>query len=258
MNAARSRASGSRSTSRSALIGAGGQATGPSSVMGGNLSRTRRAGASDDRQRQRQRQRLLTVGPDPDAARRICRPSPPPQTRLDVLITSLNRASRQLDGVTFGGCGKVLATATNEETEMNHDDALQQLSHIAHERAFGRYVGSDRLIQMGLDALMAGVESPSLAMLAGLLRSEEPEPQLSSTRSWRSSDSSSNRRPTLGPRSGPWPTGLPVRSWTDLSIPLPAPAARGRLDPRTDAPRRGQGAGSRRRASLGRTGHGDA
>lgn len=38
MNAARSRASGSRSTSRSVLIGAGGQATGPSSVMPTNQS----------------------------------------------------------------------------------------------------------------------------------------------------------------------------------------------------------------------------
>ncbi|MFB7312197.1 hypothetical protein [Streptomyces sp. NPDC056192] len=62
-----------------------------------------------------------------------------------------------------------------KKTEMNHDDALQQLSHIAGERAFGRHVGSDRLIQVGLDALIAGVESPSLALLAGLLRSEEPE-----------------------------------------------------------------------------------
>ncbi|AXG82700.1 hypothetical protein DVK44_17835 [Streptomyces paludis] len=58
---------------------------------------------------------------------------------------------------------------------MHHDDALQQLSRIAHERAFGQHVGSDRLIQVGLDALIAGVESPSLAMLAGLLQSEEPE-----------------------------------------------------------------------------------
>ncbi|MFF7365515.1 hypothetical protein [Streptomyces sp. NPDC008125] len=58
---------------------------------------------------------------------------------------------------------------------MTRDDALKQLSHIARERAFGRHVGSDRLIQAGLDALIAGVESPSLAMLAGLLRSEEPE-----------------------------------------------------------------------------------
>ncbi|MFG2369362.1 hypothetical protein ACGFY3_48695 [Streptomyces mirabilis] len=58
---------------------------------------------------------------------------------------------------------------------MTHDEALKQLSHLARERAFGRHVGSDRLIQAGLDALITGVESPSLAMLAGLLRSEEPE-----------------------------------------------------------------------------------
>lgn len=62
-----------------------------------------------------------------------------------------------------------------EKTVMTRDDALKQLGHIARERAFGRHVGSDRLIQAGLDALIAGVESPSLAMLAGLLRSEEPE-----------------------------------------------------------------------------------
>ncbi|MEU3262328.1 hypothetical protein ABZ663_30875 [Streptomyces albidoflavus] len=58
---------------------------------------------------------------------------------------------------------------------MTRDDALKQLRHIARERAFGRHVGSDRLIQAGLDALIAEVESPSLAMLAGLLRSDEPE-----------------------------------------------------------------------------------
>ncbi|WP_327660110.1 MULTISPECIES: hypothetical protein [unclassified Streptomyces] len=58
---------------------------------------------------------------------------------------------------------------------MTHDEALKQLSHLARERAFGMHVGSDRLIQAGLDALIAGVESPSLAPLAGLLRSEEPE-----------------------------------------------------------------------------------
>ncbi|MEU4929506.1 hypothetical protein AB0G54_23770 [Streptomyces yokosukanensis] len=58
---------------------------------------------------------------------------------------------------------------------MTRDDALKQLSHIVRERAFGRHVGSDRLIQAGLDALIAGIESPSLATLAGLLRSEEPE-----------------------------------------------------------------------------------
>jgi hypothetical protein len=56
-----------------------------------------------------------------------------------------------------------------------HDEAFEQLSHIARERAFGRHVGSDQLIQAGLDALIAGVESPFLVMLAGLFRSEEPE-----------------------------------------------------------------------------------
>ncbi|MER7516460.1 hypothetical protein [Streptomyces sp. NPDC126499] len=54
-------------------------------------------------------------------------------------------------------------------------DALQQLHHLAKERAFGRHVGSDRLVQAGLDALLAGVSSPSLALLAGLTRSEEPD-----------------------------------------------------------------------------------
>jgi hypothetical protein len=62
-----------------------------------------------------------------------------------------------------------------EKTLMTSDDAFDQLRHIARERAFGRHVGADRLIQAGLNALTAGVESPSLAMLAGLLRSEEPE-----------------------------------------------------------------------------------
>ncbi len=58
---------------------------------------------------------------------------------------------------------------------MTSDDTLDHFRHIARERAFGRHVGSDRLIQAGLDALIAGVERPSLAMLAGLLRNEEPE-----------------------------------------------------------------------------------
>ncbi|MEU9234427.1 hypothetical protein [Streptomyces subrutilus] len=58
---------------------------------------------------------------------------------------------------------------------MIRDEALRQISHIARATAFGRHVGSDRLIEAGLNALIAGVESPSLALLAGLLRSEEPE-----------------------------------------------------------------------------------
>lgn len=58
---------------------------------------------------------------------------------------------------------------------MTHDEALKELSRLAHERAFGGYFGSDRLIQAGLDALLAGVECESVAMLAGLGRNEELE-----------------------------------------------------------------------------------
>lgn len=63
----------------------------------------------------------------------------------------------------------------SEKTRMNRDDALKQISHIAHRRAFGGRAGYDRLIRAGLDALLAGMESPSLALLAGLVRSEEAE-----------------------------------------------------------------------------------
>lgn len=62
-----------------------------------------------------------------------------------------------------------------QEALVTHDGALKELSRIAHERAFGGYFGSDTLIQIGLDALLAGVESESLAMLAGLGRNEELE-----------------------------------------------------------------------------------
>ncbi|KQX56294.1 MULTISPECIES: hypothetical protein [unclassified Streptomyces] len=58
---------------------------------------------------------------------------------------------------------------------MTHDEAIQQLRELGRARVFGRHVGSDRLVRAGLDALTAGVDSPSLALLAGLLRSEEPE-----------------------------------------------------------------------------------
>ncbi|MEU9125091.1 hypothetical protein AB0C96_35525 [Streptomyces sp. NPDC048506] len=58
---------------------------------------------------------------------------------------------------------------------MTRDEALKELGRIAHERAFGGYFASDTLIRVGLDALLAGVESESLAMLAGLGRNEELE-----------------------------------------------------------------------------------
>ncbi len=74
-----------------------------------------------------------------------------------------------------GGVRAFSSQTPTEKTPMTQDDALQQLRHLARERAFDRHVGSDRLIRAGLDALTAGVESPSLALLAGLLRSEEPK-----------------------------------------------------------------------------------
>ncbi|WP_370409348.1 hypothetical protein [Streptomyces fradiae] len=58
---------------------------------------------------------------------------------------------------------------------MNQAAALTRFGYLARLRAFGRHVGSDQLIQAGLDALLVGVDSPSLPELAGLLRSEEPE-----------------------------------------------------------------------------------
>nr|BFD84258.1 hypothetical protein StreXyl84_36590 [Streptomyces sp. Xyl84] len=51
------------------------------------------------------------------------------------------------------------------------------MRQLARARALGRHVGSDRLIRAGLDALLADVDSPSLALLAGLGRREEHEAQ---------------------------------------------------------------------------------
>ncbi|MBD9700723.1 hypothetical protein IHE56_01170 [Streptomyces sp. ID01-12c] len=58
---------------------------------------------------------------------------------------------------------------------MTRDEALYRMRQLARARALGRHVGSDRLIQAGLDALLADVDSPSLALLAGLGRREEHE-----------------------------------------------------------------------------------
>jgi hypothetical protein len=54
-------------------------------------------------------------------------------------------------------------------------EAIKQLRMLALSRAIGRFIGSDQLIQVGLDALLAGVDTPSLPLLAGLGRREEPE-----------------------------------------------------------------------------------
>lgn len=55
--------------------------------------------------------------------------------------------------------------------------AIARLRAAALDRAAGRPVGSDKLIQLGLDALLTGVDTLSLRMLAGLGRREEPEAQ---------------------------------------------------------------------------------
>jgi hypothetical protein len=58
---------------------------------------------------------------------------------------------------------------------MRRDEAVDRLHRLGRRRAFHHDIGSDRLIQAGLDALLAGVDSPSLPLLAGLTRREEPE-----------------------------------------------------------------------------------
>ena len=60
---------------------------------------------------------------------------------------------------------------------METRDAIRTLRIVAIGRLVGRHVGSDRLIQLGLDALLAGVDVPSLPLLAGLTRAEEPDAQ---------------------------------------------------------------------------------
>jgi hypothetical protein len=54
-------------------------------------------------------------------------------------------------------------------------DPIQPLRMAAIRGRLGQYVGSDQLIKIALDAVLAGIDSPSLAQLAGLGRNEEPE-----------------------------------------------------------------------------------
>lgn len=58
---------------------------------------------------------------------------------------------------------------------MTETDPIQPLRMAAIRERLGQTVGSDQLINAALDALLAGIESPTLAHLAGLGRSEEPE-----------------------------------------------------------------------------------
>jgi hypothetical protein len=57
------------------------------------------------------------------------------------------------------------------------DEAIQRLGVMGRWRAFGRHIPSNELIQAGLGALLADVDSPSLPLLAGLSRREEPDAQ---------------------------------------------------------------------------------
>ncbi|MCA2212586.1 hypothetical protein [Jidongwangia harbinensis] len=60
---------------------------------------------------------------------------------------------------------------------MDTEAAIATLRKVAISQLVGRHVGSDRLIQLGLDALLAGIDTPSLPRLAGLTRVEEPDAQ---------------------------------------------------------------------------------
>jgi len=52
---------------------------------------------------------------------------------------------------------------------------IERVRLAAVREAADDLVGADALIQLGLDALTAGIDSPSLPLLAGLTRAEEPD-----------------------------------------------------------------------------------
>ena len=58
---------------------------------------------------------------------------------------------------------------------MDAEAAIRNIRLIAVDQLVGDDVGSNKLIRVGLDALLAGVDSPSLPLLAGLGRRDEPE-----------------------------------------------------------------------------------
>jgi hypothetical protein len=102
------------------------------------------------------------------------------------------------------------------------DDVLAELRWLAIERACYQ-VGSNRLIDAALNALLVGVDSPSLPLLAGLGRREEPEAPELFTRVLEeldlAPDLSADRDQRL------WAM---ARWWADLIV-------RGKLDPLTGA-----------------------
>ncbi|MFI6355475.1 hypothetical protein ACIBJF_23040, partial [Streptomyces sp. NPDC050743] len=103
----------------------------------------------------------------------------PPQSRYADLSTVVRRRDHGRSGIEVPRKRHRGTMPTHILTgggaNMTEEEALRQLRRVAQERALGRHVGSDRLIQAGLDALLAGVDTPSIALLAGLGRREEPE-----------------------------------------------------------------------------------
>ena len=106
---------------------------------------------------------------------------------------------------------------------MTKEEAKAQLGQLARARAFGCHVGSDRLIQAGLDALLADVDSPSLPSWPASRGETNPKHPSSSTKSSTNWGCPSHHRQTLRPRSGPTPAGWPGRSPTAASIRPPVP-----------------------------------
>jgi hypothetical protein len=58
---------------------------------------------------------------------------------------------------------------------VDRDDVLNQIRLAELACVTGHAPGSDQLIRLGVEALLAGVCSPTLAELAGLTRAEEPQ-----------------------------------------------------------------------------------
>ncbi|MFJ9448532.1 hypothetical protein ACIRRH_43070 [Kitasatospora sp. NPDC101235] len=58
---------------------------------------------------------------------------------------------------------------------MTAAEEIHNFRMLSNEWAIGRHIGSDRLIQAGLNALLAGVETPSIPLLAGLGHNEESQ-----------------------------------------------------------------------------------
>ncbi|MFE6499941.1 hypothetical protein [Kitasatospora sp. NPDC057738] len=68
-----------------------------------------------------------------------------------------------------------LCTTPYDPCARTSREALTDLRMLALERVLGRRVSADQLIRAGLVALVLDVDTPSLRLLAGLGRSEEPE-----------------------------------------------------------------------------------